>query len=244
MEQQRASAWSITVNNPTKKELEVGLPAGWKLQGQFEEGESGTEHFQGLLKTPQCRFSAVKKIFPRAHIEVCKNIAALTKYVHKEDTRVSTFEQRQSDNIFDSQLKICDLFDWDHWDTICPDVMDDKYKEGDSEKVLMNYVDKLTRELIISGVRGLEFTAINPMWRSSWLRFGFSILQRHKLEQHKAEEEQLNIRCPDVPADLPPNPDVTSRPSTPLAQPESLPRAVVALSGLLMPERPLHWPPQ
>ena len=242
MDQQRATAWSITLNNPTTEELEVGLPAGWSLEGQFEEGELGTKHFQGLLRTPQCRFSAVKKIFPRAHIEVCKNIAALTKYVHKSDTRVSTFEQRQSDNIFQSQAKICKLFDWDHWENIVPNVMDDKYKEGDLEKALMSYVDSITRQLILAGERGLEFTAINPMWRSSWLRFGMAILHRHRLEEHKAAEEQLNITCPATHPDLPPNPDAITRPITQPEPPVSLPRAVVVLSESLTPEQPLHWP--
>lgn len=62
---------------------------GWKVDGQLEKGENGTPHYQLILKTPQVRFSAVKKAFPRAHIEVARNVQALEQYVKKDETRVS-----------------------------------------------------------------------------------------------------------------------------------------------------------
>lgn len=70
----RASCWSVTINNPTEDELKCHH-LGWSLQGQFEQGEeTGTRHFQGMLKTgQQVRFAAVKKVFPRGHIEPARN---------------------------------------------------------------------------------------------------------------------------------------------------------------------------
>lgn len=95
---QRATAWSITINNPSDSDLESWKNASalhWVVEakGQLEQGEAGTRHIQGFLKTQQVRFSQVKKAFPRAHIEVARNPAALAKYVVKEDTRIQVLEQ-------------------------------------------------------------------------------------------------------------------------------------------------------
>lgn len=95
--QERANCWSITINNPTQEELELWKKATenhWVKEavGQLERGESGTPHIQGLLRTTQVRFAQVKKLFPRAHIEVARNANALAKYVQKEDTRVAALE--------------------------------------------------------------------------------------------------------------------------------------------------------
>lgn len=91
----RSSHWSITINNPTSEDLDA-----WRnmkshhwvkdVQGQLEQGENGTPHIQGYLRTDQVRFSQIKKILPRAHIEVAKNPTALVNYVTKEETRVAT----------------------------------------------------------------------------------------------------------------------------------------------------------
>jgi len=187
---QRSSYWSITINNPTDQDLQGTLPPGWTLQGQHEEGKEGTLHFQGMLHTPQVRFSAVKKQFARAHIEIARNPKALQEYVHKADTRVSTFETKQTDNIFQSQAKVCELFNWEHWKSIKPDVNHRDYKVGDTEKCLMRVIDGIVRDLILSGERGIEFTAINPMWRSSWLKFGEAILYR---ELYKDQTDTISI---------------------------------------------------
>ena len=59
----RGSTWSITINNPSEKDLHPTLPAKWAMTGQLEKGAEGTEHYQGMVSTPQVRFSAVKKVF-------------------------------------------------------------------------------------------------------------------------------------------------------------------------------------
>ena len=81
----RATAWSVTLFNDEQK---TDLPEGWRLEGQLEIApDTGRKHYQGLLHTPQVRFSTVKKVYPKAHIEKCRDKAALRKYVHKAETR-------------------------------------------------------------------------------------------------------------------------------------------------------------
>lgn len=66
--------------------LEAARSKGWGVQGQIEVGAQGTEHYQLMVKTPQERFSALKKVFPTAHIEIARNPAALAEYVDKDET--------------------------------------------------------------------------------------------------------------------------------------------------------------
>lgn len=96
----RASAWSITINNPSTFDLEswqnaTAIPWVVEAKGQVEQGEEGTPHIQGFLKTQQVRFSQVKKAFPRAHIEVARNPTALAQYVVKNETRLQAIQQVQ-----------------------------------------------------------------------------------------------------------------------------------------------------
>jgi len=90
----RGTAWSVTLNmkNVSRATCEGMINqarlSNWGVQGQIEVGKEGTEHYQLLVKTPQVRFSAVKKVFPTAHIEKARNVKALETYVHKEEGRV------------------------------------------------------------------------------------------------------------------------------------------------------------
>ena len=50
----------------------------------------------------------------------------------------------------------------------------------DYKQAHLDYADAIVRNLIEEGNRGgIEFVAVNPMWRSSWKLFGASIVQRH-----------------------------------------------------------------
>lgn len=81
--------WCFTINNYTKSDL-ASIEANMKhiryiICGK-EIGEKGTNHLQGYIQlyTKQ-RISYVKKIFPRAHLEIAKgsleqNIAYCSKY--------------------------------------------------------------------------------------------------------------------------------------------------------------------
>jgi len=100
---QRASWWSITINNPTDLDREALKAENWpsfvkRFDGQEEVGEDGTLHIQGALNTAQVRFRAVKDWLTRAHIEAARDKSALLKYVQKSDTAVGgTFKSESKE---------------------------------------------------------------------------------------------------------------------------------------------------
>lgn len=88
---ERASWWSITINNPTEVDRDAlrNPPTFVKLvKCQDEVGENETLHIQGCVNTTQVRFSQMKNWLQRAHIEVARDKSALLKYVEKTDTAV------------------------------------------------------------------------------------------------------------------------------------------------------------
>lgn len=191
---ERATCWSITINNPAETDYARPLPPGWKLVGQLERGEQGTLHYQGMLKTNQVRFAAVKKEFPRAHIEVARDKVALAKYVSKEETRVAVVESIPT--LFEYQTIIADKWDEDEFQsrwkraserasTVIPDL----------DAVAMSYLDSLVAADIESGRRGAEFIAVNPMWRSSWMRFWRAIINRRDKYNTNGSDSQGGSHC-------------------------------------------------
>lgn len=44
----------------------------------------------------------------------------------------------------------------------------------------MDYLDMLVGEDIMNGVCGIEYIAINPMWRSAWKKFWRQMIAREK----------------------------------------------------------------
>jgi len=176
----RATCWSITINNPLITDYQIPLPVGWTLDGQLERGEQGTEHYQGMLRTNQVRFSAVKKVFPKAHIEVARNPTALKKYVHKEETRVAEVDRIPT--LFEYQTIIAQKWVEDEYQGR----IQRSIKSGeipDFNEIAMCYIDSLVSADIESGRRGAEFIAINPMWRSSWKKFWRSIIIRNARQE-------------------------------------------------------------
>lgn len=178
----RSTCWSITVNNPTENDLKVVLPAGWSVEGQIERGENGTTHYQAMLKTPQVRFAAVKKVFPRAHIEVARNKTALAKYVHKDDTRVAEVETRKSSipTLWDYQQTVAKHWSEEEFEKTCQDTWSSSSEHKRIDDIALEYVDTLVARDIARGQRAAEFIAINPMWRSSWKKFWREIITREK----------------------------------------------------------------
>jgi len=184
-------------------DLKVDLPPGWSLEGQMEKGEGGTTHFQGMLSTPKVAFSTIKKYFPRAHIEKARKKVALQKYVHKSETRLAEFTQKNRiPTIFEFQSQIAgglgdpqallDEFHELRMKLLKSDDVSDK-KRADALEIddwFMKKLDEYTSELIEAGERGLEFIAINPMWRSSWKRFWRSILKRTQNIQEDGNDSQ------------------------------------------------------
>lgn len=198
----RGTCWSITINNPTATDLNVVFPNNkWVMTGQMEKGAEGTEHYQGMLVTPQVRFSQVKKLLPRAHIELAKNRTALQKYVTKDETRIAEVAVITSN--------IPTLFDYQHtiaerWDDIqfaqFVEQYDDTFiaKHGLGEVALL-YTDTLVEEDIKKGVCGIEYIAINPMWRSAWKKFWRAMIHRERM----AKINSSDIDIEDAPCATP-----------------------------------------
>lgn len=195
---QRATTWSVTINNPTEQEEEQIAQArqrGWKVDGQKEQGENGTPHYQLLVRTPQVRFSAVKKQFPRAHIEVARNVVALETYVHKEETRVGELPTNQDK--YPSLSKFWDLvFDYfaelgkDGFDYVA--MSDGRVRFYDENRRIMSHdtplvlLDEATRHLIKNGYH-VEGIACNPSTRSAWKNLWHAIMVRCYNEKQKRE---------------------------------------------------------
>lgn len=165
------------------------LPSGWALDGQMEKGEEGTPHFQGMLRTPKVAFSTVKRYFPRAHIEKARAPQALAKYVHKQETRLAEFTQKNRiPTIFEFQKEIIQLLPTvdevnAQWKARVLAAEEHPTERRKIEKLtiddhFMEVLDKQTNVMIEDGIKGIEFIAINPMWRSSWKRFWKPILNR------------------------------------------------------------------
>lgn len=86
----RSRHWMITINNPLDIDVTHITQQFDKYVYQFEKGEKcGTEHIQlyGYYKNARS-FTSVKKVFERAHIEVCKSPKEAVKYCQKDDTRL------------------------------------------------------------------------------------------------------------------------------------------------------------
>lgn len=207
----RSSCWSLTINNPEVDDyqaIEEARSRGWKVEGQLEKGENGTPHLQLMLRTPQVRFAAVKKAFPRAHIEIAKSPVALAKYVSKEETRVA---QLPADNrYYPSQSAyfrlVYDFFlkhnftnlDTDEWRSssrerwwkdamYCDPPIDVLYEMEPNdrcERMLrtdLNNWEFATRCLIEDGFH-VEHHWVNPQVKSAIRTFGWAILKRSWVE--------------------------------------------------------------
>jgi len=186
---ERATCWSITINNPGKNDEEFIAAArqkGWKVDGQLEKGENGTPHYQLIVRTPQVRFSAVKKAFPRAHIEIARNPTALASYVKKSETREGELPKTESKYPTQAayfKLVTEELYDVDK--DLRIDFTDGtwyrKDRRIDQEQRLLDALDEATSLLIRRGYH-VETLAVNPQTRSAWKKFGMDIINRSQAE--------------------------------------------------------------
>jgi len=72
--QDKSQCWCFTLNNWTIEEYEkiLAFPCDYIIVGK-EVGAEGTPHLQGYIrKQSQIRFNALKKLMPRAHIEIAR----------------------------------------------------------------------------------------------------------------------------------------------------------------------------
>lgn len=96
----RSKFWCFTLNNPTHpadKDTLLhattgGTPGGWidYIVFQYEEGESGTPHYQGYLETRRIRRGTIKTYLgmPTIHLETRKGSQeAAIRYCKKDERR-------------------------------------------------------------------------------------------------------------------------------------------------------------
>lgn len=185
----RATMWSVTINNPDDSDeecIQIARQKGWQVIGQLEQGENGTPHYQLAVKTPQVRFSALKKMFPRAHIEIARAPPALLNYVVKEATRVGDLPTQQDK--YPSLSKYWDLV-FRHLNGLDKDGLDyvaleegkvrffSEHREKLYREAPLKMLDEATRSLIIAGYH-VEGIGCNPNTRSQWKICGDAILLR------------------------------------------------------------------
>jgi len=189
MEQVRGTTWSVTINNPVGSDDEQVASArqrsGWSVYGQKEVGDNGTPHYQLMVRTPQVRFSAVKKAFPRGHIELARDPKALEKYVQKEDTRVGALPANE---LYPSLQTLWDKF---------ADYTDVHYKKYGphaswSSEYFLERFDHFIYGMIEEGYV-VETMGVNPQMRSSVKLYGSAIINRSKgrrqTDRQTAEDE-------------------------------------------------------
>lgn len=186
---ERSCTWSLTINNPNDGDEELinlARQKGWKVEGQKEVGKEGTIHYQLMVKTPQTRFSTIKKAFPRAHIEIARNVAALEQYVHKEETRVGELVS-QSD-MYPSLNKLWDLI---YEYCISTNVNFNRIRvRGECP---LDTFDYAIRFLILQGYN-VESLASNPSTRSCWKNYGYELMKRSADRQTDRQQEKLSRR--------------------------------------------------
>jgi len=187
----RGNCWSVTINNPSPADEENFQQAqqrsGWRVNGQIEKGTNGTPHYQLIVHTPQVRFSAMKKAFPRAHIELARNKEALAEYVKKEDTRIGSLPSQSE--MFPSTTKLMDMFgEW------IPDKTKGAYLDYDPQKMLDIFDDFICRHIELGYF--IEHIGVNPQVRSSIKLYGLSIIQRALHRQTDRQDREENFPDP------------------------------------------------
>lgn len=193
MTTQRASCWSVTINNPTKEDEESiarSRQSGWKVEGQLEKGDSGTLHYQLSVKTPQVRFSALKKAFPRAHIEIARNAVALDKYCGKAESRVAALAVSQE--MYPSQAKYFELL----WEVILADPTASEYRRPGELKRFANSTHALVKATGVLIRKGyyVENIAANPMTMHSWNLYHDAFLHRWTTRQ----TDEATVEVPEI----------------------------------------------
>lgn len=183
MSKERASKWSVTINMKTVSRetaeecIARARQQDWTVIGQLEEGDEGTQHYQLAVATPQIRFSAIKKVFPTAHIEIAKDWHALLSYVQKEDTRVESLKNVSTGYISWSQLR--NMFvEW-------LNVKMFERLENDHDKRLEIW-DRFIGEKIIEGFE-VDLMGVNPQYRACVSRYWTSYIRRQTVRQTEQE---------------------------------------------------------
>lgn len=185
----RGTRWSVTINcksvsRSTAEEcIDRARQLGWRVYGQIERGDSGTEHFQLAVSTPQVRFSAVKKVFPTAHIELAKNWSALMSYCQKDDTKVEDIKQVSSTYVPWSQLRQM-FVEW---------LVEDEFRihTTDPERRLQVW-DQFIGHLIEEG-NEVDLMGMNANYRACISRYWRHYINRYTQTERQTDIQELTI---------------------------------------------------
>ena len=152
----------------------------WEAKGQLEKGKDGTPHIQFYLKTPQVRWSAVKKQYPQCHIELSKTPWKVESYCSKLNTRVSASTQTDKSQTDGVDEKYTTKMFWEDLARIWPDFRDVSEDE-------MECFDCATRCLIDIDIP-CWMLAVQPQVRKAFQLYGHRIMA-----QYARKDEPKNI---------------------------------------------------
>ena len=178
----KASDWSITINNPTDADREAIRTLGqhkWFKGFVNQVEEASTEHIQGYLKTEYIRFSAVKKVFPRAHIEVAVNKHALKTYCEKNDLTYKAEGEEVAETLSVGSVHRNAAAKYPTYEA-CKAEYD---KQENPEEYALTELDDAVKKLIRKGVFGVEFIGANPQTRSVYKKYYLSLMYREYARQ-------------------------------------------------------------
>lgn len=185
----KASDWSITINNPTEADREAIRTLGqhkWFKGFVHQVEEASTEHIQGYLKTEYIRFSAVKKVFPRAHIEVAVNKHALKTYCEKNDLTYKAEGEEVAETLSVGSVHRNAAAKYPTYEA-CKAEYD---KQENPEEYALTELDDAVKKLIRKGVNGVEFIGANPQTRSVYKKYYLSIMYREYARQTAQTQPQ------------------------------------------------------
>lgn len=190
----RGKDWLVVINNPTQSDdenLGKARQKGWEVVGNLEEGKKcKTPHYQLYIKsTTQQRGTAIDKLFPRAHIQLCRDPEAVKEYSTKEDTKIGDLPE--SLNLYPSCGKLMSWFGeaFDSYKPLGDGIRDDEF---------LTIFDKMIHQKIREGFY-VEGMAVNPQIRSSIKNYGRSIAFRERLHRQKTDRQtDENIMSPSI----------------------------------------------
>jgi len=187
----KSTMWSGTQFNikAFADQQNAAAQLGWTCLGQQEGTKTDRPHYQFAIKTPHVRMSQVVKVFPGAHIEVCRNKDALLQYVVKEETRIGPLPEVS--NLYPTlDAMLVRFCEWAQYKNIPYD------REGQRTRVAgqfwLEHFDTWVDTVAIPVEKlRVESIAVNPATRSLVKRYMNGIYGRTMLEKlHKLEAEQ------------------------------------------------------
>lgn len=209
----KSTNWIITLNNPTQEDKDSWTNIKQnhfvkEANGQLEVGADGTPHIQGFIRTESIRFSQLKKILPRAHIEIAKNALAAKQYCSKPETRLQELPCTDLNTSIHSSvyftlrkwLKTKHLNDrWEYEDggNWCEyqidELVSNRYSMSLVSPEQIEYLyDKAVSDIIASGVKHIEFIAVNQITRSAFIKYFPALIYR----EHNAQKVRQEVNAP------------------------------------------------